>query len=98
PRLLHSSPTRRSSDLAVDPGDGERVIGTLRLLFAGRTARIGRVAVERDSRRRGVASGMLEQALARARERGCRQARLAAQLDATEDRKSTRLNSSHVKI
>lgn len=62
---------------------GERVIGTLRLLFAGSTAKIGRVAVERDARRRGVASEMLEQALARARERGCREARLAAQLDAT---------------
>lgn len=69
--------------VALQP-DGERVIGTLRLLLAGPTARIGRVAVERDSRRRGIASGMLEQALARARERGCRQVRLAAQLDATE--------------
>jgi ElaA protein len=62
---------------------GERVIGTLRLLFAGSTAKIGRVAVEREERRRGVASEMLEQALARARESGCREARLAAQLDAT---------------
>src|SRR4029077_21139313 len=31
---------------------GERVIGTLRLLFAGSTAKIGRVAVERAERRR----------------------------------------------
>jgi predicted GNAT family N-acyltransferase len=69
--------------VALQP-DGERVIGTLRLLLAGPTARIGRVAVERDSRRRGIASRMLEEALARARERGCRQVRLAAQLDATE--------------
>ncbi len=68
--------------VALQP-DGERVIGTLRLLLAGSTARIGRVAVERDSRRRGVASGMLDEALACARERGCRRARLAAQLDAT---------------
>jgi predicted GNAT family N-acyltransferase len=70
--------------VALQPDDGERVIGTLRLLFAGATARIGRVAVERESRRRGVASGMLEEALACARERGCRQVRLAAQTDATE--------------
>jgi ElaA protein len=63
--------------------DGTRVIGTLRLLLAGGTAKIGRVAVERDARRRGVASRMLEEALARARERGCRQARLAAQVEAT---------------
>ena len=68
--------------VALQP-DGGGVIGTLRLLLAGSTARIGRVAVERDLRRRGVASRMLEEALARARERGCRRARLAAQLDAT---------------
>jgi predicted GNAT family N-acyltransferase len=68
--------------LALDP-EAERVIGTLRLLLDGDVAKVGRVAVERDWRRRGIASRMLDLALARARERGCRQARLAAQLDAT---------------
>jgi len=63
---------------------GKRVIGTLRLLLSGSTAKIGRVAVERDWRRRGVASRMLDAALACACERGCRQARLAAQVKATE--------------
>jgi ElaA protein len=63
--------------------DGKRVIGTLRLLLAGGTAKIGRVAVERDARRRGVASRMLDMALVCACERGCRQARLAAQVEAT---------------
>jgi predicted GNAT family N-acyltransferase len=68
--------------VAVQP-DGARVIGTLRLLLAGDLAKIGRVAVERPWRRRGIASRMLELALAVAIERGCVQARLAAQLDAT---------------
>jgi predicted GNAT family N-acyltransferase len=59
------------------------VVGTLRLLLGGGVAKVGRVAVERDWRRRGIASRMLNLALARARERGCQQARLASQLDAT---------------
>src|SRR5437868_5806200 len=65
--------------VAVEP-DAARVIGTLRLLVVGREAKIGRVAVERRWRRRGIASQMLDLALARARERGCSRARLASQL------------------
>lgn len=68
--------------LAVE-AEGERVIGTLRLLLDEGVAKVGRVAVERDWRRRGIASRMLDLALARARERGFEQARLASQLDAT---------------
>jgi predicted GNAT family N-acyltransferase len=68
--------------LAVE-AEGERVIGTLRLLLGEGVAKVGRVAVERDWRRRGIASRMLDLALARARERGFEQARLASQLDAT---------------
>jgi predicted GNAT family N-acyltransferase len=68
--------------LALAPHDG-RVIGTLRLLIDAGTAKVGRVAVERDWRGRGIASRMLEIALARAREQGCVRARLAAQLTAT---------------
>jgi predicted GNAT family N-acyltransferase len=64
--------------------DGRRVLGTLRLLVEGERAKIGRVAVEREWRRRGIASRMLELALAGAREHGCTQVRLAAQLAATE--------------
>ncbi len=68
--------------VALEPGGGE-VIATLRLLVDADTAKVGRVAVERDWRRRGIASRMLELALAGARQRGCRRVRLAAQLDAT---------------
>jgi predicted GNAT family N-acyltransferase len=68
--------------VALEP-EGERVIGTLRLLLGDGSAKVGRVAVERDWRRHGIASRMLDLALARARERGCEQARLASQLDAT---------------
>jgi predicted GNAT family N-acyltransferase len=45
-------------------------------------AKIGRVAVQREWRRRGIALRMLELALAAARERGCARVRLAAQLEA----------------
>ncbi len=64
--------------VALDDG---RVVGTLRLLFDGTTAKVGRVAVEHGRRRRGLAAAMLEEALAEARRRGCTRARLASQVD-----------------
>jgi len=67
--------------LALEPKD--QVIGTLRLLLVGDVAKIGRVAVEREWRRRGIASRMLDAAVAVAQRRGCREARLASQLPAT---------------
>jgi predicted GNAT family N-acyltransferase len=71
-------------DQAVAAPDGERVIGTLRLVVDGERAKIGRVAVEREWRRRGVASRMLALAVARARALGCVSVRLAAQIEAAE--------------
>jgi len=69
------------------PGPGgegaARVIGTLRLLVDGERAKIGRVAVEREWRRRGIALRMLELAIAQARADGCTRVRLAAQTAAT---------------
>lgn len=62
--------------------DGRQVVGTLRLLTDGARAKVGRVAVARAWRRRGIASRMLSLALARAAEHGCTQAALAAQLEA----------------
>lgn len=69
--------------VALQPG-GERVIATLRLLFDGDVAKIGRVAVEAPWRHRGIASRMLALALEAARERGSGEVRLASQLLATE--------------
>jgi len=69
--------------VALDP-DAARVIATLRLLIDGEKAKVGRVAVERRWRRRGIASRMLALAVAGARQHGCAQVRLAAQLDAIE--------------
>ena len=66
--------------IALDP-DGGRVVGTLRLLFDGDTVKVGRVAVDRDWRRRGIAARMLEAALQEAGRRGARRARLASQLE-----------------
>jgi predicted GNAT family N-acyltransferase len=68
--------------VALEPGS-DRVIGTLRLLVDAHTAKVGRVAVERDWRRHGIAARMLALALHGAREQGCTQVRLAAQLAAT---------------
>jgi predicted GNAT family N-acyltransferase len=64
--------------------DGRLVIGTLRLLVDAERAKIGRVAVAREWRRRGIASRMLELAVARAREHGCVQVHLAAQVAAVD--------------
>lgn len=67
--------------VALDPGS-LRVIGTLRLLLDADNAKVGRVAVEREWRRRGIAARMLERALAQAREHGCSRVCLASQLEA----------------
>jgi ElaA protein len=64
--------------LALDAPSGQ-LVGTLRLLLAGTEAKVGRVAVEREWRRRGVAARMLQEALAMAHAQGCERARLAAQ-------------------
>jgi predicted GNAT family N-acyltransferase len=69
--------------VAVERADGH-VVATLRLLLEGGVAKVGRVAVQREWRRNGIASRMLQTALQEARRRGLAQARLAAQLDATD--------------
>jgi predicted GNAT family N-acyltransferase len=45
--------------VAVDEG---RVVGTCRLLFRGRVARLGRLAVEPDRRGSGIAAAILREA------------------------------------
>jgi len=64
--------------------DGARVVATLRLLVDGEHAKIGRVAVLSDWRRRKIAQRMLEMAIVGAREQGCTRASLASQLYATD--------------
>jgi len=69
--------------IALARGSAE-VVGTLRLLLEGEAAKIGRVAVARGHRRRGIAASMLELALEQARASGASRARLAAQIEALE--------------
>ena len=69
--------------VAVDRAS-EVVVGTLRLLREGDTAKVGRVAVRREFRRRGIALRMLEIAVERAAAEGCSRARLAAQTRALQ--------------
>jgi len=60
---------------------GGRIVGTLRLLFDGETVKVGRVAVDKAWRRRGVAAAMLDEALAEGVRRGATRARLASQVE-----------------
>ncbi|HEV2982660.1 MAG TPA: GNAT family N-acetyltransferase [Solirubrobacteraceae bacterium] len=66
----------------VAVGAGGGVVGTLRLVLCNEVARVGRIAVDAGWRRRGIASAMLDAALRAALERGCSEARLAAQVRA----------------
>jgi predicted GNAT family N-acyltransferase len=61
-----------------------RVIGTCRLLFRGGVARLGRMAVERDLRGRGVGGAILSEAERAAREAGADRIDLHAQTYARE--------------
>jgi predicted GNAT family N-acyltransferase len=65
--------------LAFD--DAGKAIGTGRLLPDGR---IGRMAVVKEWRRRGVGADLLDALVAEARRRGLREVKLSAQLQAAE--------------
>ena len=67
--------------VAVDDG---RVVGTCRLLFGKRVAWLGRLAVEEDSRRRGVAARILATASQVSVDAGARRIELHAQTYAHE--------------
>jgi len=62
--------------VAVERGT---VVGTCRLVFRGRVARLGRLAVEATWRGRGVATEVLREAETAARARGARRIDLHAQ-------------------
>jgi predicted GNAT family N-acyltransferase len=59
--------------------DGERVLGTCRLVFAGATVQLSRLAVEPACRRTGLASRLLEAADVETRAGGGRRVVLHAQ-------------------
>jgi predicted GNAT family N-acyltransferase len=65
--------------VAVEDG---RIVATARVVMEGATAKIGRVAVAREARRRGIASRLIEASEAHARERGAQRLALAAQTGA----------------
>jgi predicted GNAT family N-acyltransferase len=62
--------------VAMDDG---RVIGTCRLVMRGNVARLGRLAVESDARRRGVGAAILAAASGAARTAGATEIDLHAQ-------------------
>jgi len=65
--------------VAVEHG---RVVATARVVMDGDTATVGRVAVARAARRRGIASRLIAASEAHAGERGARRVALAAQTGA----------------
>lgn len=65
--------------VAVDDGE---VVATARVVMDGETAKLGRVAVAKHARRRGIASRLIEATEAHARAHGVRHVALAAQTGA----------------
>ena len=70
-----------------------RPIGTGRLLPDGR---IGRMAVVKEWRRRGVGADLLDALVAEARRRGLREVKLSAQLQAAEFYRAHEIGRAHV--
>lgn len=59
-----------------------RPVGTARILIGGHQAKIGRVAVLREMRGRGIGAALMAEAVAALRRRGLHEAHLAAQCHA----------------
>jgi predicted GNAT family N-acyltransferase len=79
---LHVVALEGDSSIAAPRRAGRRLLGTCRLLFDGDAARLGRMAVEPDSRGRGVGTQVLLAAEELARERGASRMTLHAQIEA----------------
>jgi ElaA protein len=62
--------------------EGERLVGTCRLLFGDGVARLGRMAVEPEARGRGIGAAVLEEAERESRAAGVARIRLHAQIAA----------------
>ena len=63
---------------------GDDVIGTLRIVVSGQTAKVGRMAVRASLRKQGVGSRLMDRAAAAASQMGAREIVLHAQLTARE--------------
>jgi predicted GNAT family N-acyltransferase len=62
--------------------DDGRIVATARVVMDGATAKLGRVAVAQEARRRGIASRLIEHSEAHARAQGATRIALAAQTGA----------------
>jgi predicted GNAT family N-acyltransferase len=80
---LHVVALEADSSAGAPRRAGGRLLGTCRLLFDGDAARLGRMAVEPDSRGRGVGTQVLLAAEELARARGASRMTLHAQIEAT---------------
>jgi len=79
PELEHDAYDATATHVvALDAGD---VVGVLRIVFLPEHAKIGRVAVSRAARGKGIASAMMRFAMTHARERGETRLYLTSQLD-----------------
>ena len=65
--------------VAVEDG---RIVATARVVMDGATAKLGRVAVAKEARRRGIASRLIDESEAYARKQGATRIALAAQTGA----------------
>ena len=63
---------------------GDEVVGTLRIIVAGQSAKIGRMAVRASLRKQGVGSRLMDRAATTAAQKGAREIVLHAQLTARE--------------
>ena len=80
PELEHDAADATALHVVVV--DGARVVGTCRVLGDGPSVRLGRMAVERDLRGRGLGATLLAAAHALAAERGAREVAINAQTSA----------------
>jgi predicted GNAT family N-acyltransferase len=80
----HEIGTREEEATHLVAIQGEAVVGTCRLIFQAEEVRLGRLAVERQLRRRGIATRLLHEAEGQARAAGAKRIVLNAQTQARQ--------------